>query len=182
MGPPLRLTVPMQIATEDSAVVVPPRLRRQPWTTPRTCPTRSSRSSSRRARPPTATPAPSPARARWRSTPPPLPRRPRRAGQRCPALFARFWRGQPLRLRRGVRHGDLLCRVEEGGGVGRRRPSRRRDLRAGGRRSLDGAADGVGRRVGRRHPSRSRDLAEERGHVGRQLYRGRTRCGCGRLQ
>jgi hypothetical protein len=50
--------------------------------------------------------------------------------------------------------------------VGRRRPSRRRDLRAGGRRSLDGAADGVGRRaadgvgrrVGRRRPSRSWDL------------------------
>jgi hypothetical protein len=42
--------------------------------------------------------------------------------------------------------------------VGRRRPSRRRDLRAGGRRSLDGTADGVGRRVGRRRPSRSRDL------------------------
>jgi hypothetical protein len=38
--------------------------------------------------------------------------------------------------------------------VGRRRPLWRRDLRAGGRRSFDGAADGVGRRaadgVGRR--------------------------------
>jgi hypothetical protein len=38
MGPPLRLTAPMQIAAEDSAVVVRPRLRRQPGTTPRTCP------------------------------------------------------------------------------------------------------------------------------------------------
>jgi hypothetical protein len=60
--------------------------------------------------------------------------------------------------------------------VGRRRPSRRRDLRTGGRRSLDGAADGVGRRaadgvgrrVGRKRPSRSRDLRarEDRGEEG----------------
>jgi hypothetical protein len=42
--------------------------------------------------------------------------------------------------------------------VGRRRPSRRWDLRAGGRRSLDGGTNGVWRRVGRRRPSRSRDL------------------------
>jgi hypothetical protein len=161
-------------------VAVPPRLRRSPGTTSRTCLTRSSRSSSRRSRPPIATPA----RAGWsrrHHAPPPLPRRPRRAGQRCPRavravqdrheagapLGARVGRGQPLRLRCCGRH-----RAYYGVGrrVGRRHPSRRRDLRTGGRRSLDGDADGVGRRVGRRRPSRSRDLragriAEERGRT-----------------
>jgi hypothetical protein len=57
--------------------------------------------------------------------------------------------------------------------------SRRRDLRAGriaeereafvvGRRSLDGGADGVGRRVGWRRPSWRRDLhaGEDRGGEG----------------
>jgi hypothetical protein len=49
----------------------------------------------------------------------------------------------------------------------------KREVSIVGRRSLDGSVDGVGRRVGRRRPSRRRDLCageDYRGEGGRTMH------------